>query len=102
MTSDTARRLAEEKYPHYIAPSWEDGATKGDVMPSVDASWQDAEADMQRAAFLAGWEARGAISEEMVEAMATAFAQSIHGEDADQQDADYYAEHLRAALGGDS
>lgn len=70
--SDTARRLAEEKYPDYIAPSWEDGATKGDAMPSVDASWQNAEADMQRAAFLAGWEAREEITEEMVEAAAKA------------------------------
>jgi hypothetical protein len=45
---------AAEKYPHYVTPTWEDGATKEDVVPSFDAEWQNAEADMQRAAYIQG------------------------------------------------
>lgn len=61
---------AEEKYPHYVAPTWDEGATRGDVMPSVDASWQNAEVDMQRAAYIQGRldqaEADARIAEHMV------------------------------------
>lgn len=45
---------AAEKYPHYVTPTWEEGATKEDVLPSIDAEWQNAEADMQRAAYIRG------------------------------------------------
>jgi hypothetical protein len=54
MTRADLEAAAAEKYPHYVAPTWDEGATKEDVMPSVDASWQNAEADMQRAAYIRG------------------------------------------------
>jgi len=45
---------AAGRYPHYVPPTWEEGATKEDVVPSIDAEWQNAEADMQRAAYIQG------------------------------------------------
>lgn len=55
--TDTARRLVLEKYPHVVNPPADEVVDREDVMPSIDLSWQNADIDMQRSAFLAGWNA---------------------------------------------
>lgn len=93
MTSDTARRLAEEKYP------WQGHGGS-----------YDRETDLMRTAFLAGWKARGEVTEEVVERAAEAVHARIwpglNWDDMPEQ----YRQDIRAqeraalsaTLGGDS
>lgn len=51
----TIQQAAEERYPYWLAPEDRDHPD-ADEWSGVDASWQNAEVEMQRRAFIAGAE----------------------------------------------
>ena len=65
MSAKWIQEAAEERWPHWVCPPADEDPEPD--YSGIDAKWQNAEADMQRAAFIAGVEAGLAKAAEVAE-----------------------------------